>query len=40
MDIDAMKRDARLMMAAFSKHGAQASTAIAAIPGAATFARA
>jgi hypothetical protein len=40
MDIEAMKRDARLMMAAFSKHGAQASTAIAAIPGAATFARA
>lgn len=32
MDIDAMKRDARVMMAAFSKNGPQASTAIAAIP--------
>ena len=39
MDIEAMKRDARIMMAAFSKHGAQASTAIAAIPNAATFAK-
>jgi hypothetical protein len=31
-NIEAMKHDARVMLAAFSKHGAQASTAITAMP--------
>jgi hypothetical protein len=39
VDFEAMKRDARVMMAAFSKQGAQASTAIAAIPDSAAFAK-
>jgi hypothetical protein len=37
MDIEAMKREARVMMAAFSKQAVQASTAIAAIPDPAAF---
>jgi hypothetical protein len=32
MDIESMKRDARIMMAAFSKSGGHASTAIPAMP--------
>jgi hypothetical protein len=39
IDFEAMKRDARVMIAAFSKQGAQASTAIAAIPDPAAFAK-
>jgi hypothetical protein len=37
MDIEAMKRDARVMMAAFSKQDARATTAIAAIPNPTAF---
>jgi hypothetical protein len=37
--LEAMKRDARIMMAAFLKQGAQASTAIGSIPDPTAFAR-
>ncbi len=40
LDIEAMKRDARIMMQAFSKHGAQVSSSVLTLPDPASAARA